>query len=207
MATHNRAARRATWVRKYRECGTTITAISREAGISRSTFYRWLRRYDPKNPQKSLRHLTRPRPRRRTKATPRAFIALSELNYRHPDWGKKRIYEKLQGAVSQIVADTLSDRKRDYTNRKLYAYITELIKVNPSEATIGRMLSVIRQRCPVCGERDGKHQMAHHDYGGVRDKLADVEVSVATRTVTHNRKKRRNPQTRFSLLLEAGESF
>jgi len=128
------------------------------------------------------------------------------LNYRHPDWGKRRIYEELQVAVSQIVADTLSDRKRDYTGRKLYTYITELIKVHPSEATIGRMLSVIRQRCPVCGERDGKHKMAYHYYGGGRDNLADVEASVATRTVTHNREKRRNPQTRSSLLLEALES-
>lgn len=202
---HQTAAQRSTWVKKYHEGGTTITAISQEAGVGRSSLHRWLKRFDPKNPQKSLRHLSQPRPHRRTKATPKAFSALSDLTCWYPDWGKGRIHKELQAVIPQIVEANLSDSQGRYTDNIHFISINELIKANLSEATIGRMLSVIWQKCPVCGGEYGKHkEMEHKLPGETRRNLADVKSSVVTRTVTHNhnKKERRSPRGRLSLLLK-----
>ena len=46
--------------------GCNVAATSRQFGVSRSTVYRWLGRYDPANPARSLRaHSRRPHNRRK----------------------------------------------------------------------------------------------------------------------------------------------
>ena len=127
---HLTTRQRVAAVKWWRANGRNVSATCRRYGIARSTFYRWLERFDPKEPGRSLR-----RRRRTVRVRPLApkealFIKkVVEMQIQNPRLGRRRIRRAL----------------------------LEMRDDAPSEATIGRWLSRINRGCPVCGGRNGLH--------------------------------------------------
>ena len=130
------SATRREWFKDYNETGS-VSATCRRFGISRVTFYKWLKRYDSSKPSKPL--LSRSRRRRRKPHTmwnADDLNILAELdNQTGARLGAGRLALKLQGG--------------DMLSRQI------------SRATVGRMLAKIRRRCPMCGTVDGHSQPLH----------------------------------------------
>lgn len=123
--------------------GMSVAATCRHFGVSRSTFYRWQARYDPARPGRSLKALSRrPRTKRAPQWTDRHLALIADLNLRYPTYGKRRLHAYLQQDGISL-----------------------------SESTVGRILKMVRHRCPVCGGKQGRHiEAAHHmrrDLGAV----------------------------------------
>ena len=122
------------WVRWYYTNGRNAAATCRHFDIIRSTFYRWLGRYDPTQPQKPLEVLSRrPRTKKPPSWTDLDLQILSELSMQHPGFGAGRLTDILHGHG-----------------------------INLSRATVGRMLAEIKRRCPACGMKDGRHDAGRH---------------------------------------------
>ena len=82
------ARQRLKWFDYYGSHGHNATLTCRYFGISRQTFYRWKRRYDPKN-LKTLENRSC-RPKRVRHPTWRAELVAAALALReqYPRWGK-----------------------------------------------------------------------------------------------------------------------
>ena len=133
MVKHSSATRRA-WMRHYLE-SKNVSATCRAFGISRATFYRWLRRYDPAKPSKPLRshsHATKNRPV--PKWTQWDLMIVAELNMRYPRLGAGRLAIKME----------------------------EDFGAQWSRATVGRLLHRVNERCPICHGRQGVHDPGMH---------------------------------------------
>ena len=125
---------RRAWLTWYHSNGGNVSATCRHFAISRSTFYRWLRRYDPSQPQKPLRPKSRrPHTTRKPLWSVHHLAHLSDLSAEHPAWGRDRLRVALSTRGWQV-----------------------------SSATVGRMLSAIKRRCPVCRNRGGEHHYSVH---------------------------------------------
>ena len=134
MASHTSDERRA-WLRHYEANGRNASATARYFGVARSTLVRWLARYDPDHPVRSLKPQSR-RPHR-TKAPTYSLLelaALSEIARRQPRWGAGRLRAALASHG-----------------------------VHRSRATVGRMLAAIYRRCPVCKGKGGRHDAFNHE--------------------------------------------
>ena len=123
------------WLNYYEANGRNASATARHFGIPRSTFTRWLGRYEPDHPVRSLKPESR-RPHRTKQPTYSLaeLAALSEIARRNPRWGAGR----LQAAMAAH----------------------GLLR---SRATVGRMLAAINRRCPVCSLRGGRHSAMMHE--------------------------------------------
>ena len=133
MVKHTSSERR-TWIRHYLENGRNVSATCREFGISRATFYRWLTRYDRDKPSKPLRSRSRrPRTKRRPMWGEPELRILAELDSRHRSFGAGRLTALMNGHG-----------------------------IGYSRATVGRMLSRVRQSCPTCRMRGGAHHGLLH---------------------------------------------
>ena len=114
-----------TW---YYANGSNATTC-RHFNISRSTFYRWLKRYHPDQPHKPLKSLSRrPHTKRKPIWLDYHLVVLSHLAEENPGWGRGRLQVAL-AARGWVV----------------------------SQATVGRMLQIINRGCPVCGRPNGNH--------------------------------------------------
>jgi len=133
MTTYKSADRRA-WLRHYQESGN-ISATCQHFGISRSTFYKWLERYDPEKPSRPLRSRSS---RRKTLPTPR--WTRDDLNI---------LAELYCQTGARLGAGRLSQRLQQQ-------YDTPY-----SRATVGRMLARVRKRCPLCGGRNRHDEPIH----------------------------------------------
>ena len=116
-------------LRWHDQNGRNIAATCRRFGIGRSTFYRWLRMYDPENPKSSLK----PRSRRPHTLKDRSWSEedlpeLADLSIAYPSWGRARLTR------------AWGEQGREF-----------------SESTVGRMLQRLRRGCPFCGKRNGAH--------------------------------------------------
>jgi hypothetical protein len=112
-----------TWIRWHQRHGEDVAATCRHFGISRATLYRWLARsrQDPHAPLR--RRSRRPKSPRAPGWTVRQLLAVAVLANTHPGWGRVRVWQAL----------SLTDRH------------------GLSEATVGRLLRVLRTDCPFCG--------------------------------------------------------
>jgi hypothetical protein len=132
MSEYKSADRRA-WIKHYRQSGN-MSATCRHFGISRATFYKWLQRSDPDKPSKPLRSKSR---RRLTKPGKSWNVddlkILAELDYQNE---------------ARLGAGRLAERLPRYG-------------MVFSRATTGRMLAVVRKRCPICRGR-GAHDFLRH---------------------------------------------
>ena len=118
------------WVTWYYANGHNAAATCRHFNISRSTFYRWLKRYHPDQPRKPLKSVSRiPHTKRKPTWSVHHLAVLSHLVVENPGWGRGRLQVAL-AARGWVV----------------------------SQATVGRMLQIINRVCPVCGQPNGKHR-------------------------------------------------
>lgn len=88
----SRAARlRLSWMDHYRQHGQNAAFTCRHFGISRQSFYRWKRRYDPDD-LRSLEDRSH-RPHRRRQPTWSAALAerVRQLRQQYPRWGKDKL--------------------------------------------------------------------------------------------------------------------
>jgi transposase InsO family protein len=82
---------RLSWFHFYAQHQQNASLTCRHFGISRQTFYRWKRRYDPHRLASLEDHSCRPRtPRARTWTTAQ-ILAVKALRERYPRWGKAKL--------------------------------------------------------------------------------------------------------------------
>jgi transposase InsO family protein len=71
--------------------GQNVSRACRHFGISRSTFYRWQQRYDPRHPQTLENRSCRPRRVRQPSWSPPHVAAVWALREQYPRWGKDKL--------------------------------------------------------------------------------------------------------------------
>lgn len=86
-----KARQRLKWIEWHQEHGRNVHLTARHFAISRETFYRWWRRYDPKNLATLEDRPSRPRRRRRPTWTTAQVLAAKALRERFPRWGKLKL--------------------------------------------------------------------------------------------------------------------
>jgi transposase InsO family protein len=85
------AQRRLAWFDHYRVHGGNAALTCRYFGISRQTFYRWKRRYDPQDLGTLEDGSHRPHRRRRPTWTPEQAERVRRLREQYPRWGKDKL--------------------------------------------------------------------------------------------------------------------
>ena len=117
-----KSADRRGWIKHYQET-RNISATCRHFGISRTTFYKWLKRYNPDKASKPLRSKSRRRLTKPGKSwNDDDLHILAELDHQ---------------TDARLGAGRLAERLQQYD-------------MSFSQATVGRMLARIRKRCPIC---------------------------------------------------------
>lgn len=85
------AKKRLKWMDWHRANGENVTRTSRHFDIARGTFYRWWKRYDPKDLRSLEDHSSRPHHIRRPTWTTEEVLAVRRLRERYPFWGKMKL--------------------------------------------------------------------------------------------------------------------
>lgn len=144
------ALRRLQWFDWYKAHNHNARLTCCYFGISRQTFYRWKRRYDPYNLKTLENRSRRPRRLRQPTASPELIEAVLKLREEYPRWGKDklvvllrkqgyqvstsmvgRIIKRLKdrGILREPVRNHISARKRSrirpYATRKPREYVAE----------------------------------------------------------------------------------
>jgi putative transposase len=104
------------WMSHYLTHGRNAAFTCRHFGISRQTFYRWWRRYDPQNLATLEERSHRPRHLRRPTWRPEQSARVLALRRQYPRWGKDKLHHllKKQGMPlsTSMVGRMLADLKR-----------------------------------------------------------------------------------------------
>lgn len=131
------------WMEYYEANGRNATFTCRHFGISRQTFYRWKRRYNPKNLETLESRSHRPRQVRQPTYSIELVEAVVKLREEYPRWGKDKLvvllqekgypvsasmvgrilgYAKRRGILKEPISNYVSarkrQRKRSYATRK-----------------------------------------------------------------------------------------
>ena len=79
----------------------SVAATCRHFGIARSTYYRWVKRYDPQRLSLLENRSSRPKHGRHPTWTPAQVAAVRQARESHPRWGKDKLVVVLrrQGIV------------------------------------------------------------------------------------------------------------
>lgn len=85
------AKRRLKWIEWHDAHGRNVSLTARHFAISRQTFYRWLRRYDPQDLRSLEDRPSRPKRRQRPTWTTAQILAVKKLRERFPRWGKLKL--------------------------------------------------------------------------------------------------------------------
>ena len=85
------ARQRLKWLDYWREHGSNVALTCRYFGISRQTFYRWQRRYQPHDLRTLENRSCRPLRRRQPTASADLVQAVLELREQRPRWGKDKL--------------------------------------------------------------------------------------------------------------------
>jgi len=145
------ANKRLKWFDYYEGVGRNARKTCRHFGISPDTFYRWKRRYRPKDLTTLEEHSRRPKRVRRPSWTTEMVEAVLALREKYPTWGKAKLavllaesgimvsvsmvgrilrYLKERGVLREPVRNHISARKRPpkrpYAVRKPKDYIAKM---------------------------------------------------------------------------------
>jgi transposase InsO family protein len=123
----------------YRTHGRNAAQACRHFGISRQTFYRWKRRFDPHDLSSLEDRSHRPHHCRRPTWTPRLVERVMSVRQRYPRWGKDKLVVLLH---QQGVAISTSMVGRILAYLKAHGRLHE----PPRQATAGRRPRRIRHR-------------------------------------------------------------
>jgi putative transposase len=85
------ARARLSWLDWYHRHGQNVSLTCRHFGLSRATFYRWLRRYDPFNLSTLENRSSRPQNVRQPTWTVAEVLAVKALREKYPAWGKMKL--------------------------------------------------------------------------------------------------------------------
>jgi putative transposase len=85
------AKARLRWLQWHREHGSNVSLTCRHFGISRSTLYRWLKRYQPYKLRSLEDRSSRPKGVRQPSWTASEILAVKGLRERFPAWGKMKL--------------------------------------------------------------------------------------------------------------------
>jgi putative transposase len=96
------ARQRLKWMDYYREHDGNARLTCRHFDISPQTFYRWKRRYDPKNLLSLEDHLHRPHRLRQPTWSPELAQAVFTLREQYPRWGKDKLAVLLRNEHWQV---------------------------------------------------------------------------------------------------------
>lgn len=103
------------WMDFYEAHGHNVTLTCRHFGISRQTFYRWRRRYDPGRLRSLESRSHRPKRLRRPTWTRELELAVLHVREQHPRWGKDKLAVLLQqggwGVSTSMVGRILTSLK------------------------------------------------------------------------------------------------
>ena len=140
------AKQRLKWFDYYEAHGQKVALTCRYFGISRQTFYRWQRRYDPFNLASLEDRSSRPREVRQRTWTTAEVVAVQRLRETYPRWGEAKLavlllreglklsvsrvgrilsYLKSRGVLKEPLRRSLARRrqwKRQYAVRKPREY-------------------------------------------------------------------------------------
>jgi putative transposase len=92
------ARRRLKWMDYYLQHGRNARRTCRHFDISPQTFYRWWRRYQPRDLTTLEAHSRRPRRRRQPTWSPALAAAVRALRQQYPRWGKDKLVVLLHRA-------------------------------------------------------------------------------------------------------------
>jgi len=98
------AAKRLKWFDYYYSHGCNARLTCRYFGISPQTFYRWKRRYDPRNPSGLEDRSHRPKHLRQPTWSPELAQQVLRLRTEYPRWGKDKLCELLRDQGIQVSA-------------------------------------------------------------------------------------------------------
>jgi len=96
------AIQRLKWFDYYCCHGRNARLTCRYFGISAQTFYRWMRRYDPRNLKTLEDHSHRPKRLRQPTAPPGLVKAVLKLREQYPCWGKDKLVVLLHKQGFQV---------------------------------------------------------------------------------------------------------
>ncbi len=101
------AKARLKWMDYYFSHGRNARLTCRHFGISPQTFYRWLRRYDPKNLKTLESRSSRPKRCRKPEYTWQLVEAVRKLRMEYPRWGKDKLVVLLRRQGYETSASTV----------------------------------------------------------------------------------------------------
>lgn len=96
------ALQRLKWMDYYGAHDHKARLTCRYFGISPQTFYRWKRRYDPKNLKSLESHSKRPKHLRQPTASPELVEAVLKLREKYPRWGKDKLVVLLRRSSYKV---------------------------------------------------------------------------------------------------------
>jgi len=97
----------------YQAHGNNASLASRRFGISRTTFYRWLKRYEPKDLRSLEDHSSKPKHLSRPTWTQQLANEVRSLREQYPSWGKDKLVVLLrreERTVSTSVSTSMVGR-------------------------------------------------------------------------------------------------
>lgn len=163
MAKQKSARQRASIIAWHQEHGRSVAETCRRFGVSRSTFYRWRARVASSGPD-SLRPFSR-RPRR----------------VRVPRWTVDDLHQVIEMAC----------RFPAYGKRRLHRLLTQE-GCDLKESAVGRILRIIREGCPICRQRDGRHDAGLHALDSTLGAISP-QLKLAERFLSRRRRAKRRP--------------
>ncbi len=101
------ANKRLKWFDYYHTHGNNARLTCRYYGISPQTFYRWKRRYDPRQLESLESRSHRPRRVRQPSWSTREVEAVLEMREKYPRWGKDKLVILLEGEGYQVSTSTV----------------------------------------------------------------------------------------------------
>ena len=96
------ARQRVKWMDYYRAHGNNAALSCRYFGISRQTFYRWKRRYNPRDLTSLEERSHKPRRLRQPTWSPELALAVLHLREQYPRWGKDKLVVLLRERGWQV---------------------------------------------------------------------------------------------------------
>lgn len=113
------AKKRLAWMDWYHQHGRNARLTCRHFGITPDTFYRWKRRYDPRNLRTLEGRSRKPRHVRQPMTPPALVARMKILREQYPRWGPEKLAVLLRREGVEVSPRTVGRRLRDLRRRGL----------------------------------------------------------------------------------------
>lgn len=110
------AQRRLKWIDWHQTHGSVVARTCRHFSIARETFYRWWKRYNPRDLRSLEDRSSCPKKRRRRTWTTVEVVAIRQLREQYPYWGKLKL-RVLLGRLGMLLSGSRIGRILRYLKR------------------------------------------------------------------------------------------